>query len=276
MEEMNNQVEGQIRTEDKKAFWKAALFWIGSMFVGGIVGFFSAFGVIYMIEQGISLPEVLEQLKPTAAYIASWVLLAFTVIMNLICAVRIAKHLKQMKKWDAKEELSIEEEEELEKIEKKINRDLLLVNLMVMGEFLLFGIAGNNLMLALQERAALYFVVLAFYLFSSFSQIVMQQKIVNQYKKRNPEKRGSVYDLQFNKKWFESCDEAERAAIGMAAKKAYSAVNVTCLVLEICLSIASMMLGIGILAHIMVIVIWAVSTIVYYRESVKLSKHFQI
>ena len=45
---------------------------------------------------------------------------------------------------------------------------------------------------------------------------VLQQKIVDLERRINPEKRGSVYDMKFQKTWMDSCDEAERAQIGQA------------------------------------------------------------
>ena len=51
---------------------------------------------------------------------------------------------------------------------------------------------------------------------------VLQQKIVDLEKQINPEKRGSVYDMKFQKKWMESCDEAEQRQIGQACRPGLS------------------------------------------------------
>ena len=50
----------------------------------------------------------------------------------------------------------------------------------------------------------------------------MQQMTVDFQKIMNPEKQGSVYDLRFQKKWEESCDELEKFTIYRSAYKAYS------------------------------------------------------
>ena len=48
---------------------------------------------------------------------------------------------------------------------------------------------------------------------------------VDAAKKTNPEKTASVYDTKFQKKWLDSCDEAEKIMIGKCAFKAYAATN---------------------------------------------------
>ncbi|MGL6219074.1 MAG: DUF3169 family protein [Lacrimispora sphenoides] len=58
--------------------------------------------------------------------------------------------------------------------------------------------------------------------------IVTQQKIINFEKEINPEKRGSVFNQKFSKKWEKSCDEAERLSIYKSTYTSYRAVTVTC------------------------------------------------
>ena len=63
----------------------------------------------------------------------------------------------------------------------------------------------------------------------------------------NPEKTASVYDTKFQKKWMESCDEAEKIMIGKCAFKAYAATNTVCSILSIVLAICALVFGIGFL-----------------------------
>jgi len=41
----------------------------------------------------------------------------------------------------------------------------------------------------------------------------------------NPEKTASVYDMKFQKKWLETCDEAEKIIVGKCAFKAFNITN---------------------------------------------------
>ena len=99
-----------------------------------------------------------------------------------------------------------------------------------------------------------------------------QQKIVDLTKKLYPEKRGSVYDVKFEKKWFESCDEAERTAIGQAAYHAYKATNMTCLLLWMVLVIGNMLFDFGLMPIAVVTLIWLISTVSYCLHAMKYGK----
>ena len=98
---------------------------------------------------------------------------------------------------------------------------------------------------------------------------VLQQKIVDCVRLMNPEKRGSVYDMNFNKKWEESCDEAEKFMIYKAAYKAYRVVSILCVFLWMIFVILGMVTGIGFLPTITVIIIWVVLVCVYNYYCIK-------
>lgn len=92
--------------------------------------------------------------------------------------------------------------------------------------------------------------LLSFYWHCSFfgimaEAIIIQQKCVDTAKQTNPEKKASVYDMRFQKKWMEDCDEAEKIMIGKCAFKAYSATNVVCTVLAIVLAVCALLFDIG-------------------------------
>ena len=103
--------------------------------------------------------------------------------------------------------------------------------------------------------------------------IVMQQKIVDLTKKINPEKKGSVYDMKFAKKWMESCDENEQRQIGQAAYKAYQSVVYMSVFIMVILYISSTFLDFGILPFLIVTIIWGGSQIIYCYESICLARH---
>ena len=53
----------------------------------------------------------------------------------------------------------------------------------------------------------------------SIEVIIIQQKCVDTVKQINLEKKASVYDIRFEKKWIDDCDEAEKIIIGKCAYK---------------------------------------------------------
>ena len=102
--------------------------------------------------------------------------------------------------------------------------------------------------------------------------IVVQQKCVDAAKHTNPVKDVSVYDMKFQKKWVDSCDEAEKIMIGKCAYKAYTATSTVCAVLAIVLAVCALVFGIGFLPSLVVCLIWLVNLSVYCREAMHCSK----
>ena len=102
--------------------------------------------------------------------------------------------------------------------------------------------------------------------------LLAQRKIIDFLKEMNPEKKGSIYDVKFSKKWEESCDEAEKLAIYKCGYKAYNSVNTACIVLWLFCFIGSSIWNFGIMPVAMVSIIWFVLITSYTLESYKISK----
>ena len=120
---------------------------------------------------------------------------------------------------------------------------------------------------------ALFFLALGCFAVSLVMFIVSQQKFVDLAKQLYPEKRGSVYDMRFAKKWYESCDEAERLLIGQASKAAYSASQTACLAMWLLLVLSHLFFQTGLIPVAAVSVIWLVTTVTYFVKSIQLSAH---
>lgn len=115
-------------------------------------------------------------------------------------------------------------------------------------------------------------LVVAEMLVSLVLLLLLQQRVVDLVRRMNPEKRGSVYEAKFQKKWLESCDEAEQAQIGRAAFKAYKTANFACIWLWVILLVLSLAFDIGLLAPSVVLVIWAVLQVSYILECIRMSR----
>ena len=101
--------------------------------------------------------------------------------------------------------------------------------------------------------------------------VLAQQKTVDLTRRMNPEKQVSAYDRKFQKKWYELCDEAERAQIGQASYRAFRAVNVFCPFLWLALLLLSYVFPIGLLPMVSVLAVWAVLEVAYISECMRLS-----
>ena len=103
--------------------------------------------------------------------------------------------------------------------------------------------------------------------------IITQQRVVNFEKIINPEKQGSVFELNFQKKWVNTCDEAERLNIYQSSFKAYKTVTMTCIILWLFCVLGMTMWDLGIMPVAIVTVIWLVQTTSYCMESIRISKY---
>ena len=112
-----------------------------------------------------------------------------------------------------------------------------------------------------------------FFLVSVAAIILLQQKMVDLERRLNPEKQGSVYDLKFQKKWLESCDEAEQKQIGQAAYKAYHTVNVACPFLWMTMVLLNYAFDFGLLMPAFTVcLLWLLLNVTYSLEAIRVSR----
>ena len=105
-----------------------------------------------------------------------------------------------------------------------------------------------------------------------FLAVILQQKCVDLLKDINPEKKGSVYDMKFQKIWFDSCDEAEKRQIGQASYKAYSTTAKFCPFLWAIVFIGNMIFDYGLMPSTVVLIVWGVLQMSYMLEAMKLGR----
>jgi len=165
--------------------------------------------------------------------------------------------------------LQEDDEEAVERIDSLLNWGLLINSICLMLAYFLTSVPFCYME---DMGAGAFLLSLIGFLVCLVVMIIGQQKIVDLAKKLYPEKRGSVYDTKFEKQWFNSCDEAERAAIGQAAYAAYKATNLTCMLLWMALVIGAMLFEIGVLPIAVVTIIWLVSSVSYCRHAMKAGK----
>ena len=104
------------------------------------------------------------------------------------------------------------------------------------------------------------------------ASVTLQKNAIDFLKLVNPEKSGSVYDVKFQKKWIESCDEMEQQMIYKAAFHAYMVTNYLCLTLWTVFTVLAMVLKISLWPVTIVSAIWMTMAISYAAENRRLSK----
>lgn len=203
--------------------------------------------------------------------VAGWLLFACPVITLAVCLPIYLGAKKQIAAWDGEDETVSNE------IETKLSVCIWITSMELIASFFLIAalISGfmENAGTEREIAPAMFWGGLAAFLIGGLGMgTVFQQKLVDATKRLNPEKQGSVYDTKFQKKWYESCDEAERLVIGQCAFKAYQAMCRACMVLWTVFGLGGMFFDWSFLPALTVCIIWGVGQSVYSWTCLRLSK----
>lgn len=251
----------EIKKEDKKVKKKYIVFMIGALLVGFLVGFSSAF-FADVFSGGIE--NVVMTVRNFFVNNASIIGLIMGILTAVATTIIYFRNRKRYTEWDG------EDENILEKIEEELSIAILIVNISSIVFLILLAISSVNVLKFTWGSAGLYCAAVVVNL---AVELIANNRIVNFSKEINPEKRGSTYDVKFQKKWFDSCDEAERLNIYKASFASYKAVSKTCVVLWIVCLLAMTVIDCGIMPVVLVGVLWLVSNVSYCVEAMRLSKN---
>ena len=250
------------KSENRKALPKFLGLLLIAGLVGGVLGGLSGMAA-YFWEGHDDLGGILAHLLGAAS---PWALAVCAAVLLGLGLYQYRKAKTAFRGWDG------EDEDVMQQAEERLSWTLLLDSLTVIVSFFFFnagteklpqGSDGNTVPLLM-----IFLAVIAL-------AILLQQKTVDLTKEMNPEKKGSVYDMKFQERWWESCDEAERRQIGQASYKAFVTVSKFCPYCWGVLLLGNMVFHYGILPSAVVLVIWAVLTVSYTREAIRLGRRGQ-
>lgn len=235
---------------------------------GGIIGF-----VLASREDAIRLIwELLRQSSQKTAIFFTFLML----ITGLSFCVVVSSRLRCLKDlWADKDA----RDDNWEHIEGRLANLCTCSSIAIIVNLFLYGCAIYNVhenfkphdeMTGLNLAYTICFIssivlMLAF----SFAFFSLQKKIVDFEKIMNPEKKGSLFDLRFRKKWYDSFDEAEKQQAGIAGYKATMIVSTTCAVMSILWLCIGMILNVTLLPLLSIVVIWLILVITFGVESKK-------
>lgn len=178
---------------------KFVLMMLASMVVGGVLGF----GVIWFGMNGVA--------ADTLAALENGLALAIPVVQALailVCSLTAARYMKKARRFAAA--LDTGDEDQAEPALQAADTAINLLEMQQMLVMFLLPLSVTKMGLSLLASSLLVVV--------SMPLVILNQgRIVNFIRRINPEKRGDVRDLKFNKEWYNSCDEAERQKIGRAS-----------------------------------------------------------
>ena len=245
-------MKDHVARENRKALPKFFGTLLLFALLGGIGGFFVTLagfsGLAGWMAAG--LEDVLGAVVPWGIPVSSLILLGIGLGLY-----RSAK--SRYNRWDG------EEEQTAEDIEVTLSYVLLLTALATTLDFFFLSAAFLS---------DVPMVTTVLFLVSIVLIVLLQQKAIDLTRRMNPEKQGSVYDVKFQKKWMDSCDEAEKAQMGQAAYQAFRVATVTCLVLWVVFTVLNFSFDIGLLPSLAVLVIFGVLQVTYCLTCIKLSR----
>ena len=259
-------VQNTKDNSEKKYFVIFMVIMVLSLIGGFFVGF-----MINIAEQYIDISEdKLVSLKVVLAYLVPAITVVANVVTFVIALVQYLKIKKMVAHWDG------EEEETILEIEYKLNFPVLIANAMMICNMVLFSVGtalstitgiGEDTGNVLDMICVWTFVVgLVF-------EFIILKLVIDLEKKLNPEKRGSIFDVNFAKKWEDSCDEAQKLVSYKAGYEAYKAGSTTCMILWLLAFIGQMMFDTGVFPVICIGIIWLVMLFAYCGFCIKAEKY---
>ena len=244
-----------VKKDNRKALPKYLLILFVAAIFGGVLGFAAG----WLGHDNLS--EVIAAVVADGLIAAApWALLG-TWVVSMVLILWLYRGAKVLYTgWDG------EDDDVMDRADQKLNWALLLTAAQLVLDMFFFAVAQSA-----HNMTALWSVL--FFLVSIFLLVFAQQKIVDLTRKMNPEKKGSVYDTKFKKKWFESCDEAEQKQIGQAAYKAFNVVSTACPILWGILLLLSYAFNFSLLMPTFIVCfIWLLQQVSYCLECIRLGK----
>ena len=247
------------KSENRKALPKFTLSLLGSLLLGGAVGF--AVGLLRVF--GLDAAALAEGLSAVLAAVTPWGIPVTSAVTLGTCFFLYRSAAKKFAAWNGGDE-----DETSESIDTALSWVLLLsavqllLNLFFLSAFCIYWMDRDIRALAL----------VGVFVLSCGLVIFAQQKVVDLERKMNPEKHGSVYDAKFQKKWLDSCDESERRQIGEASRRAYMVTNRLCLGLWMVLVVLSMLFETSLLPVFVLLLIWGTMQVTYTLECIRLGR----
>lgn len=199
----------------------------------------------------------------TAGVVFTIAFILIEAALLISAAVAYSGAKKRADKWDG------DDENEIELIEKELNIVLLLINVVDISSL---GFLGCCCYLLVGTIPVLLIPAGVVMIISYLLTIVLTHKAVELEKKLNPEKQGSVFDLDFQKKWIGSFDEAEIMQAYKACYAAFMTTNKAFSIFTIVLFFAQFIFKTGIMPIISVTALWLVLNVSYVLACMKESK----
>lgn len=256
-----NKEMSEIKNENRKEFKKFTVIMIICAILGGVAGFtLSMYGDV--------IKDIPKHFNTILISIIPYSICVIGTISFISSFVLYRKGVKLYEKYDG------ENEDLIDKIENSNGYALIISNINLIITFFFFGVGMvlDKNVFDLDKAIYKFLIFFLSYLINIAIIVKIQQKIIDFEKLINPEKKGSVYDTKFAKKWEESCDEAERMMIYKSSYKAFKTTNISCIIVWLTLVMINTVWNTGVMPVAVVTIIWAVLICSYSIEAIRLQK----
>lgn len=255
-------------TKNKMNIWvKLILIFLGSAVIGGVIGFCGAWffegntekvtmfwGVILSGLQKIAIPAMIIITIGSILY-GEWNLSQMRKIGHLVLTT---------------------EEEECDKWEYLLEKNSAWgtgVNIVSMVVATVILTSGYSLRYIANGNAFTSFILCILFLVLYGYDAFWQTRLVKETQKIFPQMQGDPTSVNFHQQWLDSCDEAEKEHIYQSAYKCYIQMGKWVQVLLLITMLGQLLFQTGILAVLVVAVIWLLMTITYLKSCVQLKKN---
>lgn len=239
----------EIKKDNKLSFRKFIVIIIVSMLIGGFIGFFSA-----MAGDTAAPDKIAAALNRGFAACMPYGIPAAAVVLLTPAYVLYRRAKKMLAAWDG------EDEAHAEHIDHTLNDSLFISSFLTP---ILFLFLSASIVYSDTLPGAL-FLVPGELLIAEMLLSMLTRRVIDQVRLMNPEKKGSFYDMKFQKKWLDSCDENERRQVGEASFFAYRTTLLACIILWAVLLFAGIIFHISILPTLVVTVTLTVLSSSYF------------
>lgn len=233
---------------------------------GGIIG---GVGTIILGFFGGSVAEGMEE----ALFAIQRIMLPLITIITVLTVVFGEWNLKELRAVGQKVmETEDEECDRWEYEEEKVGAKGAIANVLSQIFGFLAISAGYSLKYMAEGNYQSFLKVCIVFVVCEIYNSFWQVRYVKLIQKIHPEKQGDPSSLKFQKEWLESCDEAEREIIYRSAYTSYMAVSKSIPFFLILAMLGHLFFDTGLMAIVMVALVWLVLTISYLQSCVKLKK----
>lgn len=171
--------------------------------------------------------------------------------------------------------LTADDEDAMDALEGRLSTPMIATSLLMVVDMMLYAVIVYLVLQPAVTKAAsnvLFAITCVTFFAGLFGGFAINKRCVDAEKQLNPEKRGSMLDLSFQKTWLASCDEAQQQVIYKAGYQAFRAGNTACMALWMVSVLLMFLLDTGVVPVIMVCAVWLTMQISYFAAANRLER----